>query len=68
MTRAYPKELRWRIVHKLREGRSTKEIAQVLHVLVGLTFVKKIKYLFDTNQNNEYRPRPGKLRRLSGEL
>jgi len=49
----------------LREGRSTKEIAQVLHV--GLTFVKKIKYLFDTNQNIEYLPRPGKLRRLSGE-
>ena len=50
----------------LREGRTTMEIAQVLHV--GITFMKKIKCLFDTNQNIEYRPRPRKLRRLSGEF
>lgn len=49
----------------LREGRTTSEIAQILHV--GKTFVKKIKHLFETNHCVDDRPRSGRRRSLNGE-
>jgi hypothetical protein len=62
MTREHPKELRWRIVYMLRpeyEGNCPSSSRR--------PYIRE-KDLFDTNQNIKYRPRPGKLRRLSGEL
>ena len=65
MTREYPRELRWRVVFMLREGWRVADIASVLKV--GKTFVRKIRRIFEANQSIEYRPRQGKLKRLSGE-
>ena len=64
MTRAYPEELRRRVVYLLVEGYNIKAAAN-LHV--SKTFVKKIKRLFVTNQPLSPKRRPGKCRLLSGK-
>lgn len=65
MTRAYPEELRRRVVYLLMEGYKIKNVANLLHV--GETFVKKIKRLFVTNQPLAPKRRPGKRILLSGK-
>ncbi|KAK3711741.1 hypothetical protein QZH41_018481 [Actinostola sp. cb2023] len=62
MVASYPSALRWRVIYLVRDGWTTKEISETLHV--SKTFVKKIKDLYRRTSSTNYPERHGRPRNL----